>query len=451
MESMERLGGENTGDSASVKQVLAASLIGTTVEWYDFFIYTTAAALVFNQLFFPEQTPLVGTLLAFGTYAVGFFARPVGGVVAGHYGDRIGRKSMLVMTLLIMGIATFLIGLLPTYAVIGVWAPILLVALRFLQGFAVGGEWGGATLMAVEYAPEGRRGLFGGFPGMGIPLGLVVATAVFAAFSSLPEEQFLAWGWRAPFLLSIVLVFVGLFIRLKILETPAFREMQQAGGESRLPIVEVIRDYWRSILLTMGAFFLVNGGFYVVITFMLTYGTETVGVDRGVMLTGNLIAAGVEVVAIGVFAALSDYVGRRPIYLSAAVFLGLFSFPMFWMINTGSAPVIWLALSIATASLGAMYGPMGAFFCEMFDTKVRYTGASFGYQLASVFAGGLAPFISVALLARFGYVSVALYMIAMAVVTVIAVYLATETYRRDLYREEVEGAAATGAGATISS
>ena len=297
---------------------------------------------------------------------------------------------------------------------------------------------------------ESRRGLFGGFPGMGIPLGLVIATAVFSLFSALPDEQFLSWSWRVPFLLSIVLVAVGLFIRLKILETPAFRQMQESGGESRLPIVEVITDYWRSILLTMGAFFLVNGGFYVVITFMLTYGTESVGVDRGVMLTGNLIAAGVEVVAIGVFAALSDYVGRRPIYL-AAVFLGLFTFPMFWMINTGSAPLIWLALSIATASLGAMYGPMGAFFCEMFDTKVRYTWASFGYQLASAFAGGLAPFISVALLARFGYVSVALYMIAMAFITVVAVYLATETYRRDLYREEVEGSAATGAGATISS
>jgi MFS family permease len=326
--------------------VLAANLIGTTVEWYDFFIYTTAAALVFGQLFFPEQTPLMGTLLAFGTYAVGFFARPVGGVAAGHYGDRIARKSMLVLTLVVMGLATFLIGLLPTHATIGIWAPILLVVLRFLQGFAVGGEWGGATLMAVEYAPEGRRGLFGGFPGMGIPLGLVIATAVFSLFSALPDEQFLSWGWRVPFLLSIVLVAVGLFIRLKILETPAFRQMQESGGESRLPIVEVITDYWRSILLTMGAFFLVNGGFYVVITFMLTYGTESVGVDRGVMLTGNLIAASVEVVAIGVFAALSDYVGRRPIYLAAAVFLGLFTFPMFWMINTGSAPLIWLALSI---------------------------------------------------------------------------------------------------------
>lgn len=440
---MEKLGGEHTGESGSVRQVLGASLVGTVVEWYDFFVYTTAAALIFGQLFFPEQTPLMGTLLAFGTYAIGFLARPVGGVFCGHYGDRIGRKSMLVLTLLVMGVATFLIGLLPTYSTVGVWAPILLVALRFLQGFAVGGEWGGATLMAVEYAPEGKRGLYGGFPGMGIPLGLVLATAVFSFFAAISGDGFTTWGWRGPFLLSIVLVGVGLFIRLRILETPAFRRMQESGGESRMPIVEVLTGYWRSILLTMGAFFLVNGGFYLVITFMLTYGTETVGVDRGVMLTGNLIAAGVETVAIGVFAALSDRVGRRPIYLSAAVFLGLFAFPMFWMVNTGNAVVIWLALSIATASLGAMYGPMGAFFCEMFDTKVRYSGASLGYQLASVFAGGLAPFISVALLARFGYAAVALYLIAMAVITVVAVYLATETYRRDLYSEEIEGAAAT--------
>jgi len=444
-QGVEKLGGEHTGESGSVRQVLGASLVGTVVEWYDFFVYTTAAALIFGQLFFPEQTPLIGTLLAFGTYAIGFLARPVGGVFCGHYGDRIGRKSMLVLTLLVMGVATFLIGLLPTYATVGVWAPILLVALRFLQGFAVGGEWGGATLMAVEYAPEGKRGLYGGFPGMGIPLGLVLATAVFSFFAAISGDGFVTWGWRGPFLLSIVLVGVGLFIRLRILETPAFRQMQESGGESRMPIVEVLTDYWRSILLTMGAFFLVNGGFYLVITFMLTYGTETVGVDRGVMLTGNLIAAGVETVAIGVFAALSDYVGRRPIYLSAAVFLGLFAFPMFWMVNTGNAVVIWLALSIATASLGAMYGPMGAFFCEMFDTKVRYSGASLGYQLASVFAGGLAPFVSVALLARFGYAAVALYLISMAIITVVAVYLATETYRRDLYSEEVEGAAATGA------
>ncbi len=429
---MEALGGEHTGERTSVRQVVTASLVGTTIEWYDFFIYGTAAALIFNQLFFPGSEPLAGTLLAFGTYAVGFAARPLGGIFCGHFGDKIGRKSMLVMTLIVMGLATFAIGLLPTYASIGVWAPLLLVALRFLQGFAVGGEWGGATLMAVEYAPPGRRGFYGAWPGMGIPAGLVLATAVFSIFQMLPEEQFLAWGWRAPFLISIVLVAVGLFIRLKIFETPAFEQARESGEVSNLPIVDVLQNYWRSILITMGAFFLLNGGFYIAITFMLTYGTQTVGVESSTMLTGVLIAACVQIVAIGFFGALSDRVGRRPVYLGGAIFLGLFSFPLFWMVNTGNAVVIWLALTIAVASLGAMYGPMGAFFSELFDTRVRYSGASLGYQLASVFAGGLAPFIGVALLSRYGYTAVALYMIGMAIVTIVAVYLATETYRRDL-------------------
>ncbi|MDQ3861391.1 MAG: MHS family MFS transporter [Actinomycetota bacterium] len=429
---MEQLGGERIGDRTSLQKVIAASLIGSVIEWYDFFIYGTAAALIFGQLFFPGSDPLIGTLYSFGTYAVGFIARPIGGVFFGHYGDKIGRKSMLVMTLIVMGVATTLVGLLPTYESIGIWAPILLVVLRFLQGFAVGGEWGGATLMAVEYAPPGRRGFFGSWPGMGIPAGLVVATAVFTASSSLPPEQFLSWGWRVPFLVSIVLVAVGLFVRLKILETPAFQQMQESGGSSELPVLDVFRYYWRSLLLTMGAFFLLNGGFYVTVTFMLAYGTQNIGVDSGTMLTGVLIAGTVQIFAIGAFAALSDRVGRRPVYLGGAVFLLLFSFPLFWMINTGVAPLIWLAMSIAIVALGAMYGPSGAFFSELFSTRVRYSGASLGYQLASAVAGGFAPVIAVALLSAYGYPAVALYMIVMALITITAVYLATETYQRDI-------------------
>lgn len=429
---MEQLGGERIGDRTSLQKVIAASLIGSVIEWYDFFIYGTAAALIFGQLFFPGSDPLIGTLYSFGTYAVGFIARPIGGVFFGHYGDKIGRKSMLVMTLIIMGVATTLVGLLPTYESIGIWAPILLVVLRFLQGFAVGGEWGGATLMAVEYAPPGRRGFFGSWPGMGIPAGLVVATAVFTVFSSLPPEQFLSWGWRVPFLVSIVLVAVGLFVRLKILETPAFQQMQESGGSSELPVVDVFRYHWRSLLLTMGAFFLLNGGFYVTVTFMLAYGTQNIGVDSGTMLTGVLIAGTVQIFAIGAFAALSDRVGRRPVYLGGAVFLLLFSFPLFWMVNTGVAPLIWLAMSIALVALGAMYGPSGAFFSELFSTRVRYSGASLGYQLASAVAGGFAPVIAVALLSAYGYPAVALYMIVMALITITAVYLATETYQRDI-------------------
>lgn len=429
---MEQLGGERIGDRTSLQKVIAASLIGSVIEWYDFFIYGTAAALIFGQLFFPGSDPLIGTLYSFGTYAVGFIARPIGGVFCGHYGDKIGRKSMLVMTLIVMGVATTLVGLLPTYESIGIWAPILLVVLRFLQGFAVGGEWGGATLMAVEYAPPGRRGFFGSWPGMGIPAGLVVATAVFTVFSSLPPEQFLSWGWRVPFLVSIVLVAVGLFVRLKILETPAFQQMQESGGSSELPVVDVFRYHWRSLLLTMGAFFLLNGGFYVTVTFMLAYGTQNIGVDSSTMLTGVLIAGTVQIFAIGAFAALSDRVGRRPVYLGGAVFLLLFSFPLFWMVNTGVAPLIWLAMSIALVALGAMYGPSGAFFSELFSTRVRYSGASLGYQLASAVAGGFAPVIAVALLSAYGYPAVALYMIVMALITITAVYLATETYQRDI-------------------
>ena len=429
---MEQLGGERIGDRTSLQKVIAASLIGSVIEWYDFFIYGTAAALIFGQLFFPGSDPLIGTLYSFGTYAVGFIARPIGGVFCGHYGDKIGRKSMLVMTLIVMGVATTLVGLLPTYESIGIWAPVLLVVLRFLQGFAVGGEWGGATLMAVEYAPPGRRGFFGSWPGMGIPAGLVVATAVFTVFSSLPPEQFLSWGWRVPFLVSIVLVAVGLFVRLKILETPAFQQMQESGGSSELPVVDVFRYHWRSLLLTMGAFFLLNGGFYVTVTFMLAYGTQNIGVGSGTMLTGVLIAGTVQIFAIGAFAALSDRVGRRPVYLGGAIFLLLFSFPLFWMVNTGVAPLIWLAMSIALVALGAMYGPSGAFFSELFSTRVRYSGASLGYQLASAVAGGFAPVIAVALLSAYGYPAVALYMIVMALITITAVYLATETYQRDI-------------------
>ena len=423
------------GDRTSLRDVIAASFIGSVIEWYDFFIFGTAAALIFGQLFFPGSDPLLGTLYSFGIYAVGFIARPIGGVFCGHYGDRIGRKSMLVMTLVVMGVATALVGLLPTYESIGIWAPILLIVLRFLQGFAVGGEWGGATLMAVEYAPPGRRGFYGSWPGMGIPAGLVVATAVFTTFSSLPQEQFLSWGWRVPFLVSIILVAVGLFVRLKILETPAFRQMQESGGESRLPVLEVFRDHWRSLLLTMGAFFLLNGGFYVTITFMLAYGTQNVGVDSGTMLTGVLIAGTIQIFAIGAFAALSDRVGRRPVYLGGAIFLLLFSFPLFWLVNTANAVLIWLAMSIAIVALGAMYGPSGAFFSELFSTRVRYSGASLGYQLASALAGGFAPVIAVALLSAYGYPAVALYMIVMALITIVAVYLATETYRKDITDE----------------
>jgi MHS family shikimate/dehydroshikimate transporter-like MFS transporter len=409
-----------------------ASLIGTTIEWYDFFLYGTAAALVFNRLYFPTFDPLAGTLAAFGTYTVGFVARPIGGVVIGHYGDRIGRKSMLILTLIIMGVATFGIGLLPTYAQIGPWAPVALVVLRLAQGFGVGGEWGGAVLMAVEHAPPGARGFYGSWPQIGVPAGLLLSTAVFARFARLPEEQFLSWGWRVPFLLSILLVGVGLIIRVRVLETPAFTRLKAARTEVRRPIVEVLRTHPREVLLAMGLRFAENGAFYIYTVFVLVYGTQKAGIHRQTVLNGILIAAACALVAIPVCGALSDRVGRRPVYLFGACVTGLFAYPLFWLLDTGSTPLVWLALVVALVfAHSPMYGPQAAFLSELFGTRVRYSGASLGSQLSSVIAGGLSPFIATALL-PYGRGALASYIIAMAVVTIVAVLVASETRHRTI-------------------
>jgi MFS transporter, MHS family, shikimate and dehydroshikimate transport protein len=411
----------------SIRIVALASLIGTTIEWYDFFLYGTAAALVFNRLYFPTFDPLTGTLAAFGTYAVGFVARPIGGIIIGHYGDRIGRKSMLILTLIIMGVATFGIGLLPTYAQIGPWAAVALVVLRLAQGFGVGGEWGGAVLMAVEHAPPGQRGFYGSWPQMGVPAGLLLSTAVFALFARLPEEQFLTWGWRVPFLLSILLVGVGLIIRVRILETPAFARVKEAGTEARRPIVELLRTHRKEVLLAMGARFAENGAFYIYTVFVLVYGTQRVGIDRQTVLNGILIAAACALVAIPLWGALSDRLGRRPVYLFGACVSALFAYPLFWLLDTGSTPLVWLALVVALVFAHApMYGPQAAFLSELFGTRVRYSGASLGSQLSSVVAGGLSPFIATALL-PYGRGALALYLIAMALVTIVAVLIASET------------------------
>ncbi len=422
------------GQTSSIRQVAFASFIGTTIEWYDFFLYGTAAALVFPQLFFPNSSSTAGQLAALSTFAVGFAARPIGGLVFGHFGDRIGRKSMLVLSLLIMGIATALIGVLPTFSSIGVWAPILLVLLRVCQGLGVGGEWGGAVLMAVEHAPPGRRGFFGSWPQMGVPAGLLSGNLVFlAATAFLPGS----WGWRVPFLFSLVLVAVGLYIRLKIMESPSFTQVQESGTQADMPIIDVFRTYPKEVFLAMGMRVAENGTFYVLTVFVLAYITKELGKAQSTAQLGVIIAAFIGLFTIPFFGALSDRVGRRPLYLLGSVFSLLFAFPFFWLLNTGVTPLIWLAI-ILGVNIGhdAMYGPQASFFAELFGTRVRYSGASVGYQLASVFSGGLSPLAAVALFAAFGYWAVAALMAFMALITVVSVILATETYQSDINATE---------------
>ncbi|MEQ8790297.1 MAG: MFS transporter [Pirellulaceae bacterium] len=418
----------------SVLRVVAASFIGTTIEWYDFFLYGTASALVFNKLFFPSYDPHTGTMLAFATYAVGFFARPVGGVLFAHFGDRFGRKSTLVTTLMLMGLATFAIGLLPTYQQIGVAAPVLLVMLRFIQGFGVGGEWGGAVLMAVEYGHRGRRGLYASWVQAGVPAGFLLATGVYAIFKMLPDADFMAWGWRAPFLLGIVLLGVGMLIRLIVFESPLFSRLREKKAPVRVPILEVIRRYPRNVLLAMGARFAENGCYYVFTVFVLSYARDQLGVEEPFLLNVLILAAAVQLLFIPLFGMLSDRIGRRPVYLGGALALALFAMPFFRLIDSVVEWQIAAAIIVGLVIHAAMYAPQAAFFSELFGTEVRYTGASIGYQLASPLAGGLAPLIASGLLLWSGGRPwpVAVYLIALSVVTLVSVYLAAETHRVSL-------------------
>jgi len=425
---------ENMRPATPVARVVLASFIGTSIEWYDFFLYGTAAALVFNKLFFPTLDPLAGTMASFATYAVGFFARPLGGIVFGHYGDKIGRRSMLVTTLTMMGLSTFLIGVLPTYDQIGVLAPVALAALRLVQGLGVGGEWGGAVVLVVEHSHHSRRGLYASSAQAGVPAGLLLANGTFAAVSALAEDQFLSWGWRVPFLAGAVLLGLGLFIRLHIVETPVFARAQAQRATSPTPLVDLVRNYRRNLLLAMGARFAENACFYVFTVFIYVYAGEQRGFARDTILVGVILASALQLVSIPAFAALSDRLGRRPVYLAGALFLGLFAFPFFWLVDSGVPVLIWLALVLGLTGVAAMYGPQAAFFSELFGTNVRYSGASLGSQLAAPFAGGLAPLIATALLGWSGGRPwpVALYMIGMVLITFSSVFLAVETVQTDL-------------------
>ena len=351
----------------------------------------------------------------------------------GHYGDRVGRKAMLVWSLLLMGVATALIGVLPTYSSIGVWAPVLLVALRFVQGFGVGGEWGGAVLMAVEHSPEGKRGLYGSWPQMGVPAGLLLATGIFALLSSrLSEAEFLAWGWRVPFLLSVLLIGVGLFVRLRLLETPAFTRLKVQSGTSSAPLIQVFRDHPREVLVGMGMRFAQNVLFYIFTVFVLSYGEKTLHYPKSTMLGGVATGALVGLFSIPLFGALSDRLGRKPVYLAGAVISLLYAFPFFWLLGRGPGFVALAIVLGLNVGQDMMYGPQAAYFSELFSTRVRYSGASLIYQLTSVFSGGLAPFIATLLLARYGAPAIAAYMAASCALSVVSTLFAPETYRSRL-------------------
>ncbi len=418
------------GEKTPLRRVVMASLIGTTIEWYDFFLYGSAAALVFNRLFFPEQDPLTGTLLSFGTYALGFVARPVGGIVFGHYGDRIGRKRLLMLSLVLMGVATVLIGLLPTYAQIGIWAPILLILLRLVQGFAVGGEWGGAVLMAAEHGDAARRGFWASWPQAGVAAGNLLAAGVLALMAGIQDEaDFLAWGWRVPFVLSALLVVVGWYIRNKVSESPMFEQaLDESEIPPKLPAADVIRERPRAVVLGSGLRVGENISYYILTVFSLTFLVDVASESRSLALNALLIGAAVQFFAIPFFAHLSDRIGRRPVYAFGAFGLAAWAFLFFPLLGSGSPGSIVAAIVVGLVLHGAMYGPQAAFITELFPTRIRYSGVSIAYQLTSIVAGSLAPIIALALYKRYDSATpVAIYVGVACLVSGISALLARET------------------------
>ena len=378
-----------------LRRAVIASTIGTTIEWYDFFLYSVVTGLAFAKLYFPHSDPLIGTLEAFGIYAVGFVARPVGAAIFGHYGDRIGRKAALIATLLLMGIATFLVAFVPTYAEIGIWGAVILVALRFIQGVGVGGEWGGSVLLSMEWArTNGSRGFIASWPQFGVPAGLFLANLAVLAFSTISGDQFLVWGWRIPFLLSIVLVGIGLYIRLGILETPTFRRLAAEKRLAEAPTLEVIRRQPMEIILSALVRMAEQAPFYIFTAFVFSYGTTVLGVQRDLILTAVLTASVIALFAIPFFGYLSDRIGRKRMYVIGVLTTGVFGFVYFALLNTAIPGLIFLAIMLSLIPHNMMYGPQAALIAESFTGRLRYSGASLGYQLASIIAGGPAPLIA---------------------------------------------------------
>jgi metabolite-proton symporter len=424
-------------DRKQLRRAVIASTVGTTIEWYDFFLYSTVTGLVFAQLYFPKSDPLVGTLQAFAIYAVGFVARPVGAAIFGHYGDRIGRKSTLVATLLLMGVATFLVAFVPTYEQIGIWGAVLLTILRFVQGVGVGGEWGGSVLMSMEWTKtNAHRGFVASWPQFGVPAGLFLANLAVLAFSEISGDRFLVWGWRIPFFVSIVLVVIGLWIRLNILETPVFARLVSENKIERTPMVEAIKRQPKEILLSALARMGEQAPFYIFTAFVFTYGTKILGVSRDLLLTAVLTASVVSFFTIPFCGYLSDRIGRKRMYMIGAATTGVFGFLYFALLNTVMPGWIFLAIVLSLIPHDMMYGPQAALIAESFTGRLRYSGASLGYQLASIIAGGPAPLIAAWLFAQYGSgYAIAAYILFCAILSLVATSMLKDYTNRDISQE----------------